>query len=278
MVQIKIIQNIEEYTKYLDSVWAERNEVENHLALKHKGVEFDIVGYCLVCAKSSDFKITWSHSCGTIPNYREHLLCQHCYLRNRQRFLIHYTDRLLTDTSKIYLYEETTQFYKEFIKRNSGITVIGSEYLGEGIKSGTLINNIRHEDALKTSFQNDSFDLIISNDVFEHVADIENVIIEAYRILKLNGRVLFSIPFHVSEYETCQRARIENNEIIHLKPPQYHVNPVDEKGSLVFYDFGWDLLDLFRENGFRSVVMLNYYSMFYGHIGDANQYIFEARK
>lgn len=52
----------------------------------------------------------------------------------------------------------------------------------------------RVEDALNLSFKNDSFDLIISVDVMEHVGDPEQMIKEIGRVLKSNGLVFLTYP------------------------------------------------------------------------------------
>lgn len=160
---------------------------------------------------------------------------------------------------------------------NSDVNIIGSEYLGYDKKPGEIINNLRHEDALNLSFENESIDIIVSNDVYEHVPDIKKVIQESYRVLKNKGKVIFTVPFYCFENEIKQRALIKNKEIINLMPAQFHDNPISEKGSLVFYDFGWDLLNLYLKLGFKDVYALTYYSLFYGYLGQF-QIMFVAEK
>jgi len=72
--------------------------------------------------------------------------------------------------------------------------------------------------------------------------------------------------------------RDHNGELECLLPEQYHGNPVSEKGSLVFYDFGWDILESCKAAGFNDAYLLSYYSLFYGHIGGGLQMMFVAEK
>jgi len=44
-------------------------------------------------------------------------------------------------------------------------------------------------------FQNNSFDVIIAANVFEHLPDTANVLRECFRILKTNGKIIGTIPF-----------------------------------------------------------------------------------
>jgi hypothetical protein len=49
----------------------------------------------------------------------------------------------------------------------------------------------------------------------------------------------------------------------------FHDNPICAEGSLVFFDYGWDLLEHCCAAGFQDAYMLAYYSAIYGHIGRA---------
>lgn len=51
------------------------------------------------------------------------------------------------------------------------------------------------------AFDNDSFDVVISNDVIEHVANPEKVIEESCRVLKPGGLIVFNIPNYNWIYE-----------------------------------------------------------------------------
>ncbi len=50
-------------------------------------------------------------------------------------------------------------------------------------------------------FRHSSFDLIVSYQVFEHVADIEQVVKETFRVLKPGGRFLHHIPNYLYPWE-----------------------------------------------------------------------------
>ncbi len=100
--------------------------------------------------------------------------CERCALFSRLRKVVGYLKSVLSpDQNDIYLYEQVTGFYdwmkRAFAERN----VVGSEYLGAHLASGAVVNGVRHEDALAMSFADESFDYLISCDVFEHVPDIK---------------------------------------------------------------------------------------------------------
>ena len=202
------------------------------------------------------------------PNWREWLVCTHCGMNNRQRLVAKLVQQSasLSVHPKIYLMEQVTPIY-EWVKNLPGTEVHGSEYLGYEYKGGELINGVRHEDVMNLSYPDESFDLIASNDVLEHIPDPERAFRECFRVLQPGGVVLATFPFHVANDTTVVRARLKGDNIEHLLPPQYHGNPVSSNGSLVFHDFGWDLLDVMRSVGFSSAACEVYSSDQFGHLG-----------
>ncbi len=105
----------------------------------------------------------------------------------------------------------------------------GSEYLGEQIEGGTIIKGMRHEIFVAFIFADQSFDIILSNDVLEHVNLPEEAIAEIYRILKPGGEIFITVPFHPNALQTVRRAKLIEAEVKHLLPPIYHGNPLSKK-------------------------------------------------
>ena len=89
--------------------------------------------------------------------------------------------------------------------------------------------------------------------------------------------MLATIPFHSSNDQSVSRAKIVDGQLEHLLPPSYHGNPVSADGSLVFTDFGWDLLKEMGEAGFSDVKVEVYVSTELGHLG-GGQLIFRLTK
>ncbi len=50
-------------------------------------------------------------------------------------------------------------------------------------------------------YEDNSFDFIVATDVLEHVEDIENVLIECYRVLKKGGRLCIVFPQYLQPFE-----------------------------------------------------------------------------
>lgn len=226
--------------------------------------------FCHACERAIALLADRQHSWDGRVNFRERLVCPGCQLNTRMRFMAHLlreTVRGLPARPRVYLHEQVTSFFA-WAQRSLAAEVLGSEYLGHDLAGGTVIDGIRHEDALALSFADESFDVIVSQEVLEHVPSITDAIDETARVLAPNGRLLLSVPFDQTADETVQRARLVSGVVEHLQEPVFHGNPVSPEGSLVFYDHGWDLMDRLRDSGFVDVRVLGTWSVLYGYLGD----------
>ena len=99
----------------------------------------------------------------------------------------------------------------------------------------------RCEDLERLTFATASFDVVITQDVFEHVFDADAAFREVQRTLRAGGAHLFTVPLVRGTQPSRQRAVRGAEGIRHLEPPQYHGNPMSEDGSLVTWDWGHDI-------------------------------------
>lgn len=278
------ITGLESFEEYAAAYVPARIEYEKKLARQcadAPGKQMSVSGYCQVCGCEQDFQLDFQYSSGKMPNFRERLSCPGCGLNNRQRFLVSTVLKYLNKRpeAKVYLYEQVTLVFKELQKHLGTECVTGSEYISTDLKSGTVINGIRHEDAENLSFADGSFDVVVSCDVFEHVNEYKKCFREAARVLRgVGGTMFFSIPFCCGRQENFRRAERIDGSIVYYADAVYHGNPMSSDGSLVFWDYGWDLLKDVKDAGFQDVFMLPYYSREYGYLGDGVQFLFIAVK
>lgn len=89
--------------------------------------------------------------------------------------------------------------------------------------------------------------------------------------------MLATIPFHSANDLSVVRSRLSNGTLEYILPPIFHGNPVSADGSLVFTDFGWDLMSVMRDAGFADVNVDVYASTEFGHLG-GGQLVFRLVK
>ena len=279
----------DQYRDLLNShPFASRYRFLCHLAEIHrKQTSFTIPGMCEVCDLPVDFLT--DHQCGMRiergfpwPNWRERQVCPSCGLASRQRMAFGFVQDMVTRLAPsqdftLYMMEMVTPIFDRARKSFPGITLIGSEYLGPGIQGGSVVRGIRHEDVHQLSLADKSVDLVVSNDVMEHVPDPRAGFGEIYRVLRRGGILFLTIPFHSGNETTVVRAEACAGKVIHHLPEVYHGNPVSDRGSLVYTDFGWDVLSMLRAAGFAKVEVKVIWSYLYGHLGIPMEYFYAAK-
>jgi len=128
-----------------------------------------------------------------------------------------------------------------------------SEYFPKPeLKGGQEYKGIRFEDLQALSFKHNYFDIIITQDILEHIKNYSLSFKEIYRVLKPFGIHIFTVPFDKNE-KTLQYFDDEGNllgeKII------YHKDPLRSEGSKVFTQFGYDLINIMREFHFSSFII-----------------------
>lgn len=261
------------------------SDYEARLLASAPAESFVTEAFCVPCKKKSLMQVDMQSGgqrtdSGWKPNWRERLECAKCGLKNRQRLivslLLQIADRA-DSACDIYFMEAVTPTFEWARQHLSEHRLVGSEYLGAQYKSGQQVRGIRHEDTCRLSFSDASLDLVISNDVFEHIADVDAAFRECARVLRTRGQVLMTVPFHTSAENSVKRAEVRGDKVTYLMDPVFHGNPISADGSLVFWDFGWDLIEQLKQSGFEQVVVEGYVSPQFGHLGGV-QVIFRAIK
>lgn len=275
------IRSREEYSTHLA-----RNKqcVQEHIEFLKESTpigakEFSIPGYSYTAGKQVEFKVDYQHSGdGERINWRERVCCPETYFNNRMRATFHLFDIEMEPypDSKIYITEQITPIYSYF--RNRYPDTVGSEFLGERCPFGYSDNRgVRNETLTALSFPSQSFDILISLDVLEHIPDYLSAFKECARVLRPGGKMMWSVPFIAGVHTNMVRAKIEGSKIVHLLEPEYHGDPLSSAGVLCFQHFGWEMLSQMRDAGFCDAYALCYLSKEFGYFG-GEQFIFVAKK
>ncbi len=112
----------------------------------------------------------------------------------------------------------------------------------DGIKPGEYINGVLCNDLQNLTFNSECFDLIITQDVMEHVKNPEKAIKEIQRVLKNGGVHIFSVPLHDYKKTTSRKD---------LKPV-FHGDPLRD-GIQVETDWGLDICEIIDRYGMKTV-------------------------
>jgi SAM-dependent methyltransferase len=208
-------------------------------------------GYCPICERNVRFIKTGSW---LRDNYR----CSSCNSIPRYRALIDAVKRFYPDFKNLAIHESSpNKGASSAFLRTKSKNYSSSQYF-EDVPRGEYKDGFRSEDLTALTFKDASFDLIITQDVFEHVMMPGKAFSEIARVLKPGGAHIFSMPWYPELEKTRQRATVENNVVTHLEKPVYHGNPVNkEKGSLVTFDWGQDFVDFIcKASGMYTLVYL----------------------
>jgi len=226
-LELSKISSIGEYQVYCKSMGEEfikRKKYEQEVI--GRGNFFSVPGFCYVCNRRMKFFVDRSISYKTldnkaIPNWREQLHCPGCNLNNRMRTSIQFFEQTVKAKKdhSIYILEQISPFFVWM--SNNYQNVSGSEYLGNRVSFGkTTFDGIRNEDVTRLTFEDNTFDFILSFDVFEHVPDYLKAIRECLRCLKPGGQLLLSVPFDSKSQNNIARAKIDSQgELKFLFPP-----------------------------------------------------------
>lgn len=185
---------------------------------------------------------------------------------------------LIGRKSKIYAPEALTAF--ALYMRGRYPRFIGSEY-AETEEQKLSLFPIPHQDLQALTFPDGIFDLVLSNDVFEHIPDLDKALWECGRILKPEGRLLSTFPFAFDRHEGIKKAVMDGATVEYLTEPEYHGNPMcPEKGSLVFEVPGWNLVERAKKAGFSDAAFVFNSSARHGILGRelAGVFVFCASK
>ncbi|MBB6732232.1 class I SAM-dependent methyltransferase [Cohnella sp. CBP 2801] len=204
-------------------------------------------GYCPICEKETYFyeKGDW---------LRDEYLCLYCHSIPRERALVHVLNQFENNWRNLIIHESSPGGASADYLKNNCKSYTDSQFF-RNINLGEYYNGVRCENLESLTFDSDSIDIFITQDVFEHVMNPIEAFKEIERVLKIGGVHIFTVPIYTKLDKTVQRAKIVNNELEHILEPIYHGNPIDQNGSLVTYDYGLDITKFFS-NAISTTIYL----------------------
>ena len=178
-------------------------------------------------------------------NLRESPMCIGCGSVPRQRALVRTLTTLGIDLAQAAVHEASPSLgtWCSFRRRCRSFTA--SLWL-PGVPRGGRVGAFRHVDLQDQPFADGAFDLVVTQDVLEHVPDALAALREVQRTLRPGGVHVFTVPRRPDQ-PTQARAVWRDGALQHLLPPEYHRDPSTRAGTLVVTDWGNDLERLVAE-------------------------------
>jgi SAM-dependent methyltransferase len=167
----------------------------------------------------------------------------------------------------IYLVEAISGFASWMRRRVGDQNLICSEFLEE---SEIPVSDIPHQDLCELSFSDQSFDLVLCNELFEHVRDLDQAFSEIHRVLRPDGRLVATCPLAFGQKESILKARLnqQTGEPETIGEPEHHGDPVRPgHGSLVYRIPGWEILEQLQQAGFKMTAIHHICSWKHGVLG-----------
>jgi SAM-dependent methyltransferase len=197
-------------------------------------------GFCPICERETVFRSEdkWFRdnlfclSCetGSIPRERAVMLTIKSVAPNWQALSVHESSPCARGVS-LRLQRECAGY-------------VATQFFSD-VPLGTSRRGFRCEDLERQTFENSCFDLVVTQDVMEHVFDPAEAYRQIWRTLRRGGFYIHTTPIFKDRVSTvCRAERLPGGSIRHLLPAQYHANPIEDSGSLVTFDYGYDLPDL----------------------------------
>jgi len=242
-----------------------------------KNFRHHIIGRCNICGRRTIFL------CKDLKTARESMFCLFCRSSSRDRHVAKLFLSLsapssasiseITKKSGLSIYNTDTDDSFSAALRNYPTYV--SSGLFPDIKPGTEIKErVFCQDLERLSFKSETFDVVISEDIFEHVRDHGKGFREVYRVLKKGGFHIFTIPF-LFDRKTLVRVDTSGPNDINLLPPEYHGDDIRSK-ILAYRTFGIDLYDLLNSIGFQTSVDFSTYAD--KSFGIVDSFVFASKK
>jgi len=208
-----------------------------------------VMGACPICEKRTVFVKEG-------PWLRDQFLCWRCNSIPRWRALIHVLQTRFPGWRDQRIHESSPGGPASAKLARECRLYTPTHFFPE-IAPGNSKDGIRCENLEKQTFADDSFDLVVTSDVFEHVLDPARGFAEIARTLRQGGAHVFTVPWYWWKETLVRASRAEDGTVRNLEPPDYHGNPIDEKGSLVVTEWGRELCDfIWRSSAMTTTAIL----------------------
>ncbi|SCX92546.1 Methyltransferase domain-containing protein [Nonlabens sp. Hel1_33_55] len=202
---------------------------------------FKYEGYCNCC----DQKVTFSSRNSWL---RDYFFCDDCKSIPRERALMRVIEEEYPNWRSLKIHESSPGNRGTSLKLKKYAADYSCSQYFPNHKNGSQVNNWMNQNLEDLTFEDNSFDLIITQDVLEHVFNPAKAFQEIGRVLKRGGAHIFTVPLVNKHQKTERWATIdENGELNFLGEPEWHGNVVDPNGSPVTMHWGFDIIEFIKK-------------------------------
>ena len=195
---------------YRDIIFAVRNNKYRRQYRKYSGSGFT----CNICGITyrqfvPDFPDAENMSAiennQVVAGYGENIFCPNCLSTARERLVIAFLkEQELNGKTILHLSPEKPIY--TFLK--SRANVITADLLPGFYKA--IDKKVQEQDATRLGFEDNNFDVVIANHVFEHIPDDGKAMREIFRVMKPGAMAILQIPYSKTNAATIEETKIND--------------------------------------------------------------------
>jgi len=180
---------------------------------------------------------------------RDHFACSNCSSIPRERALMLTIKKEYPNWQQLAIHESSpgNRGHSKLLREKAKDYTETQFFVNAPL--GSKVEGVRNEDLEQQTFPDESFDLVITSDVMEHIYEPDKAFKEIHRTLKPGGAHIFSVPI-INKHQPTQRWATKNSDGSpnFLFEPEWHGNPIDKKGSPVIFHWGFDIKDFITKH------------------------------
>lgn len=215
-------------------------------------------GVCTVCGRTS----TFVHNGGSV---RESYRCEHCHsslrYRGQAKAILEACgqgEESVSELAKSSAFRELDIYEPgmvgPFRKHFEELPNYRQSYYWQDLPLGEERDGIPNHDLQRLDLPSNCMDIVITSDIFEHIRRPYQAFAELHRVLRVGGSHVFTVPLQFPmQKESVQRVDTTAEDDVLLLPAAYHSSG-DGGKSLVYTDFGEDMIARLEEIGFSTTI------------------------
>lgn len=219
-----------------------RKKVDNFFYFSQKG-------YCPCCEREVSFRANNSW-------LRDYFVCTNCGSIPRERALMLTIEKYYPNWRDLKIYESSANIRATSAKlKQQCKNYISSQYYPTE-PFGSVVNGFRNEDLENQTFSDNSFDIVVTQDVMEHIYNPCKAFSEIARTLQEGGSHIFTVPI-INKHKKTEiwATKNEDGSPNFLQTEEWHGNPFEAKGSPVTYHWGFDIVDFIEKaSGLKTTI------------------------